>query len=131
LIYGSVPALSLDAHGVNMMAMWQLGLVLLGAVAVGIGGPILCIASGIVARSGSSRPWMAPSVLLVVFAGVTLALVGVTKLVTGHGVLLTLLAMVGGSVLALAASHVGRQVRDAVPLESLAMSDITPFRRCS
>jgi hypothetical protein len=113
------------------MATWQFGLLALGAVAVGVGGPILCIASGILARGGSSRPWMGPSLLLVVFTGVTFALVGVTKLVTGHGVLLTLLAVVGGSVLALAASHVGRQVRDAIPLESLAMSDITPFRRCT
>jgi hypothetical protein len=54
---------------------------------------------------------MEPSILLVVFMGVTFALVGVTKLVTNHGIPLPILAMSGGTVLALAASHVGRQAR--------------------
>jgi hypothetical protein len=61
---------------------------------------------------------MEPSILLVVFIGVTVALVGVVKLVSVQGALLPLSAIVGGSVLALAATNISRQIRDESPAES-------------
>jgi hypothetical protein len=103
------------------MGTWEMGLVMLGAIAGGVGGPILGIVSSVVVRGGPARPWMGPCILLVVFIGVTMAVVGVAKLVTVHGVLLPLSAIVGGSVLAIAATNVGRLVRDEA--EPSALSD--------
>ena len=105
------------------MSTWEVGLVMLGVIAGGVGGPILGIATSVVARGGSRRPWMEPSILLVVFIGVTVALVGVAKLVTVHGVLLPLSAIVGGSVLALAATNLGRLIRDESLAAPMAISD--------
>jgi hypothetical protein len=104
------------------MGTWEGGLVILGAIAGGVGGPILGITSSVVVRGGPRRAWMDPSILLVAFIGVTVALVGVAKLVTVHGVLLPLTAIVGGSVLALAATNIGRQIRDESPAAPPAIS---------
>jgi hypothetical protein len=103
------------------MVAWELGLVALGAVAIVLGGSILGMAISVLARGGSRQPWMEPSILLVVFVGVTVALVGVTKLITEHGVFLPMLSIIGGSVLALAATNIDRLLREAPRTEPLAI----------
>ena len=113
------------------MGTWEIGLVMLGAIAGVVGGPILGIVSSVVVRGGPGRPWMRPCILLVAFIGVTMALVGVAKLVTVHGVLLPLSAIVGGSVLAIAATNVGRLIRDEAEPSALryhAELGVTPDR---